>query len=90
MAKIRKEETQINLFQEFNLSHLSKAEPEKCVFFGDLVSKTPSISQYRVAILMPYVIKFECQKEIKDKEGTYCKRDAWQNNHNVGKHICPT
>lgn len=71
MTKLKKEKTQINFLQE---THLSKAEHEKLKKFGlknTYYSSHPSGRKRGVAILMSKATNFECQKEIKDKEGTY-------------------
>lgn len=71
MTKLKKEKTQINFLQE---THLTKAEHEKLKKFGyknTFYSSYTNARKRGVAILMSNVIKFECIKEIKDKEGTY-------------------
>lgn len=69
-TKLKKEKMQINFLQE---THLTKAEHEKLKKFGfkNTFYSSHSNAQRGVAILMSNVIKFECIKEIKDKEGTY-------------------
>lgn len=71
MAKLKKERTHINFLQE---THLSKVEHEKLKRFGfknTFYSSHVNARKRGVAILMSNVIKFECQKEIADREGTY-------------------
>ena len=71
IAKIKKERTQINFLQE---THLSQTVHEKLKRFGFKNTFYSSHSYNRkrgVAILIPNSSKFECQKELKDKEGHY-------------------
>lgn len=71
MTKIKKEKTQITFLQE---THLSQVEHEKLKRFGfknTYYSSNPNTRKRGVAILISNGIKFECQKEIKDKEGRY-------------------
>lgn len=71
ITKIKKEKTQIAFLQE---THLSKTEHEKLKKFGfknTYYSSNLNTRKRGVAILISNQIKFECQKEIKDKEGRY-------------------
>lgn len=64
-------QTQINFLQE---THLSQKENEKLKRFGFKNTFYSSHSNTRkrgVAILISSKTKFECQNEIKDKEGQY-------------------
>lgn len=71
MTKLKKEKSHINFLQE---THLSKAEHEKLKKFGfknTFYSSHTNTRKRGVAILLSNVIKFECIKEKRHKEGTY-------------------
>ena len=71
MSKLKKERAQIHFLQE---THLSKSEHEKLKKFGykhTYYSSHTNTRKRGVAILISNQVKFECQKEIRDKEGRF-------------------
>lgn len=71
LSKVKKEKAEIIYLQETHLSEIEHGKLKNFGFSNTFYSSFRGGSKKGVAILISNRIKFECLKEIKDKNGTY-------------------